>query len=862
MLPNRRYTGSYYFSILLASIVTLVGLVVIVGWFTHTVVLIQVLPYFVPMQFNTALGFLLCGLGFLLLILFLDNRLRMVGLCLGVVVALLGMLTLLEYISGINLGVDQLLMTHYVIIETSHPGRMAPNTALCFTLAGIVMVLFASSVNIKNKYLYLQLIILMISLLSSIALAGYFFEISTAYSWGNLTRMAVHTSVAFLLWSTSALCLLHDTLKQEGRHYDRAPLILFSIMALGSIVLWGYLAEKERHGVIQTIARLAPHLESRVQSILSLQKNALQRMVNRRKDHQVTAPALWTRDAKAYLEHNPAEILFAVLTPQGKLRWFQAREGQDATDLLQSLNLSLPQELKRSQRSLQPIVLAPKRLNYRYFGSWMIFPLQHAGKLEGYFVVFYDYQMLLQKAATPVTRQLTHLSWTYRQQLVYQHPFHLNTSQQRQWQQQFVIYINGYPFTLTLWPTKQLLNQALSWMPAAILVLGLVLAFTIATLLQFWQTLKTCKQQTALILESAGDGIYGLDNQGKTTFVNAAAASMLGYSPDELLNQPQHALIHHSYPDGTPYPREKCPIYAAFSDGQTHKVNTEVFWRKNGTSFPVAYKSRPIFDNGQLVGAVVSFRDITADMTVRKKIEQALKLRTAELEASNKELEAFSYSVSHDLRSPLRHISGFIDLLKKNSNSQLDDEGKHYVTVISNAVIKLGTLIDDLLQFSRTGRLALNKVTFPLAELISEVEEELSTLCQDRDIVVNKDSLPVVYADKELMRLVITNLLVNAIKFTQPRKKAIIQFNAQDSDGFYKFSVTDNGVGFDPEYADKIFDVFQRLHKSSEFEGTGIGLANVAKIIQRHGGSVSASSTLNQGATIYFTLPKHEEYLT
>ena len=224
-------------------------------------------------------------------------------------------------------------------------------------------------------------------------------------------------------------------------------------------------------------------------------------------------------------------------------------------------------------------------------------------------------------------------------------------------------------------------------------------------------------------------------------------------------------------------------------------------------------------------------------------------------EAVNKELEAFSYSVSHDLRAPLRAISGFVEAVMEDYAPRLDNEGKRYLGLIQENAHKMGQLIDDLLAFSRLGRQEMIKSQMDMAALAKEVFDELAALTPQRNIKFTILPVPPVNADKSLIRQVLVNLLANAIKFTRLTANASIEFGflPQADNGAYY--VKDNGVGFDMQYSGKLFGVFQRLHAITEFEGTGVGLALVHRIITRHGGRVWAEGKLNEGATFYFTLP-------
>jgi len=237
-------------------------------------------------------------------------------------------------------------------------------------------------------------------------------------------------------------------------------------------------------------------------------------------------------------------------------------------------------------------------------------------------------------------------------------------------------------------------------------------------------------------------------------------------------------------------------------------------------------------------------------------LEQLVADRTAQLEAANHELEAFSYSVSHDLRAPLRHMSGFVELLSERDRDRLDDKGLHYLQVIADSVRQMGVLIDDLLQFSRVGRAEMRFTDVDMAELLEEARAPLTEDLADRVIEWDIGEIPHVRGDRASLKLVWANLLGNAVKYTRTREVAHIQVGSRESPDGAEFFVRDDGVGFDMAYAGKLFGVFQRLHSAEEFEGTGIGLANVSRVVSRHGGRVWADAKVDEGATFSFLIPR------
>jgi light-regulated signal transduction histidine kinase (bacteriophytochrome) len=262
-------------------------------------------------------------------------------------------------------------------------------------------------------------------------------------------------------------------------------------------------------------------------------------------------------------------------------------------------------------------------------------------------------------------------------------------------------------------------------------------------------------------------------------------------------------------------------------------------------------------------GRPVAILETSNDITARKRWEeeiqglnQELAQRSNALEASNKELEAFAYSISHDLRAPLRHTAGFAELLRKNAAASLNEKSQRYLTMILEAANQMGSLIDDLLAFSRISRAEARKSLVDLGQIVQEVVADVRQDTKERNIIWKIDPLPACYGDRSMLRLAFVNLISNAVKFTGTRPRAEIEIGCTGQDRDVVLFVRDNGVGFDMKYSNKLFGVFQRLHPQEAFEGTGIGLATIQRIVHRHGGRVWAESTVDGGATFYLSLPK------
>ena len=412
-------------------------------------------------------------------------------------------------------------------------------------------------------------------------------------------------------------------------------------------------------------------------------------------------------------------------------------------------------------------------------------------------------------------------------------------------------------------------------------------------------------KEVEMLLNSTAEGIFGLDKEGKFTFANLSAQELLEIDdPKEVIGKNFHKIINHTQRNGDEIDQEHCQIHSTFTRGIKVYSDSEAFHSLTGKTIPVEYYSYPIIDNQEIVGSVTTFTDITerlrkdADLKelnerLEEKVEEQttqltekvekldksqqamlfmvedlneiteeLKEERSKLAISNKELEAFTYSVSHDLRAPLRAINGFTKFLKEDHSGNLDDEGRRFVdTIIENAE-KMDRLITDLLNLSRVGRGDLKLTEVDMKATADSMYREVIMNSNIDGFEINIDDIPSIQADSGLIKQVWQNLIHNAVKYSSKSTHKKISIGFKKNKNEYIYFIRDTGTGFNEKYAHKLFGPFQRLHRNDEFEGTGVGLALVYRIIKKHGGRIWAESPDKEGATFYFTIPENQSVKT
>lgn len=378
--------------------------------------------------------------------------------------------------------------------------------------------------------------------------------------------------------------------------------------------------------------------------------------------------------------------------------------------------------------------------------------------------------------------------------------------------------------------------------------------------------LANLRRQHQLILNSVGEGVYGLDTQGNTTFVNPAAASLIGWEMKDLIGKPMHAILHHSKPDGSHYPREECHIYAAFKEGTVRRVDNEVFWRKDGSSFPVEYISTPMHnERGELIGSVVTFRDITQRklnesimQQANEELEQRVAERTSELSKANEKLKKlneirsrFVSMVCHEFRNPLNNIAFSISSLKRYDRQFSASQKTEYLSDVEVNIERMTQMTDELLVIGEieTKGVNLNPDKIDLVEFCLELIAEFKQMYPNYQIKFKQNqSILKAEIDCRLLRSILTNILTNAVRYSSSDRS--IQFQLFTNNNYAVFTIEDEGIGIPKSDLDIIFEPFHRGKNVSNIPGTGLGLNIVKRFIDFLDGEINIFSQINQGTRV------------
>ncbi|RAU22372.1 histidine kinase [Paramagnetospirillum kuznetsovii] len=423
--------------------------------------------------------------------------------------------------------------------------------------------------------------------------------------------------------------------------------------------------------------------------------------------------------------------------------------------------------------------------------------------------------------------------------------------------------LRDYPLIVTV--ASEVDSLLVPWRRESYTLIGLATLVSIVTAVLASVLLGAMKSEEAalreteiahrdsqLILSSAGEGICGIDSSGAISFINPAARKMLGLLGEDVVGLNLHAISHHSHPDGRQYAEADCPILRTLSDGGIRDIHGETFWHRNGTPLPVDLVVTGVVEDGKVSGGVLVFHDIGE----RIKAERRLEAQAAELARSNADLEQFAYVASHDLREPLRQVASYVSLLERRYAAQLDQDGRDFIIFARDGALRMNQLIIDLLEFSRIGHQSKPPEQVTLARVVDDACANLASHIEDTGARISRDDeLPRIRGNQGDLVRVFQNLIGNALKYRDPGRAPDISITALRDGAVWVITISDNGIGFEAQFYDKIFGIFQRLHTRDKFEGTGIGLAICKKIVEGMGGRIRVDSTPGEGSRFSLVIP-------
>lgn len=778
--PQNQYTSKLkFFSEVSSILIIIIGVLFLIGWAFDIAVLKSPGPDFSTIKSNVALCFVFIGLSlWLLQTKRLNQRNQRIARILAVIVALIGFLTITEYLFNINLGIDQILFQEAPgALNTSSPNRMAFNAAINILLTGIALLIFDSET--KKGQRPAQYLIIAMGFISLLSITGYLYQASELYQIANYTGIAIYVASTFILIVFSALFARPDNGIMEILTSNRISGVFGRIMIPAIIII---------PLVLGWLRLLGEQM------------------------------GLYNSDFRAAISTVSTIVILAILV------WLSILS-MDKVDIRR---LMTEENLKKSERSL----IEAQRI--AHFGSW-------DWNIEKEELYWSDeiYRIFGLKPKE--------FGATYDAFLNYVHPddrdfvnkevedalkgikkYDIDHRIIRPDGEMRIVHERG----------KVIFDENSN----PIKMIGTVHDITERRIAN-----ERIKRQAELI-NLTHDAILVRDMDDKITFWNRGAEETYGWSRDEVLGKTTQELLQTKYPKPLDEIKSDLLNYGRWDGELVHK-------KRDGSKIIMSSRwSLQKEENDKPTG----FLEINTDITERKESEEKLKELLEELKRSNYELQQFTYITSHDLQEPLRSIASFAQLIERRYKGKLDSNADEYINFMVNGAKRMKEMIQGLLDYSLVGVEGGIFKPISVEKVVNYALSNLDAAIVENQAVITYDALPKVLANRGQLTQLFQNLIGNAIKFKKPDVPPKIRISARKEENEYVFSVSDNGIGMEQQYSDKIFEVFKRLHAIGEFEGAGIGLAIVKRIIDSHGGRIWVKSELGKGSTFYFTIPiKH-----
>jgi PAS domain S-box-containing protein len=869
-----------------------IGLLVMAGWIFNIPLLRSLHPDFVSMKANTALSFMLLGLSLLLMERSPEIALnkthplaRRISIAAALGVLLVGSLNLLQYLLKADLGIDELLFRDEPgAVDTFAPGRMALNTSIGFVLASASLILLHTK---RSRGVILsQLLALFIVLSSLMPILGYKYDVAAFYSYGDFTQMALHTAVAFLIVGLGVMAGrplegIVSVISSSGRAGYLARRLIPASVLLPIALLWGWLWLSP-----DGFDRLASDPSLFITVLISLLVGVSWKIsdsintLEKKKSLAETELDNWHQLMQYIIRHDPN----AIAVHDTELRYVFVSERYLSDYNLKHKDIigkphyevfpDIPDRWKEvHRRALAGEVIKVDEDEFiRQDGTtdytrWECRPWYRQGEEVGG-IILYTEVITNRKKAEKALQEKNEFIHTVLDNLPI--GVALNTINEGS-----AMYMNKKFEEIYGWPREELTDienffRRVYPEPSYRETLKQKIMADMQSgdpERMHWENILTTRQDgkqriidakniplleqntmVSTVLDLTKQKRAELDlrelNQQLLRLVSTIKELARVPNREQIRLIMKTAAQELKIADAEKFAES---IVSVFSTGKQDPQDMETLWPKQHSP-------------GELDQQILQTLEDAASIALEnvglyEDLEQRVRSRTLELEAANKELEAFTYSVSHDLRAPLRAIDGFSMMLEEDYAGVLDENGHRICDIIRNNSRKMGQLIDDLLAFSRLSRAEIQRSKIEMKSLAESVFQELAKNPPRQGLAFEVSDLPPAWGDAAMIKQVWVNLVSNALKFSSKMENPVIRISGEVKNGVSYYRIEDNGVGFDMQYAGSLFGVFQRLHPASEFEGTGVGLAIVERVVHRHGGAVSAWSEMGKGARFEFTLP-------